>query len=63
MKTYNPRIGEVRVTDLVDVSVIRSLSESGFVDKHFAGTESSEFQRLILPTLDTITGKITASIL
>jgi ABC-type nitrate/sulfonate/bicarbonate transport system substrate-binding protein len=35
MKAYNPRVGEVRVTDLVDDSVIRSLSEKGFVDKTF----------------------------
>ena len=36
MKAYNPRVGEVRVTDLVDDSVIRTLSESGFVDKTFS---------------------------
>jgi len=35
IKAYNPRVGEVRVTDLVDDSVIRALSESGFVDKTF----------------------------
>ena len=35
MKAYNPRVGEVRLTDLVDDSVIRSLAESGFVDKTF----------------------------
>ena len=36
MKAYNPRVGEVKVTDLVDDSVIRTLSESGFVDKTFS---------------------------
>jgi NitT/TauT family transport system substrate-binding protein len=35
MKAYNPRVGEVRVTDLVDDGVIKGLSESGFVNRTF----------------------------
>ncbi|MET0503050.1 MAG: ABC transporter substrate-binding protein [Candidatus Binatia bacterium] len=33
MKTYNPRVGEVNVTDLVDTSVVKHLSDTGFIDK------------------------------
>ncbi len=35
MKAYNPRVGEVRLTELADDSVIKGLSESGFVEKTF----------------------------
>jgi len=35
MKAYNPRVGEVRLTELIDDSVIKGLSESGFVEKTF----------------------------
>ena len=35
MKAYNPRVGEVRLNELVDDSVIKGLSESGFVEKTF----------------------------
>jgi NitT/TauT family transport system substrate-binding protein len=33
MKSYNRRIGEFDVADLVDGSVVKQLSESGFIDK------------------------------
>ena len=33
MKTYNLRVGEVNVADLVDTSVVKYLSDSGFIDK------------------------------
>jgi ABC-type nitrate/sulfonate/bicarbonate transport system substrate-binding protein len=35
MKAYNPRVGEIRVTDLVDDGMIKSLTGSGFIDKIF----------------------------
>jgi hypothetical protein len=35
MRTYNPRVGEVNATDLVDDSVVRSLIDNGFVEKIF----------------------------
>ena len=35
MRTYNPRVGEVNATDLVDDSVVRSLIDNGFVEKTF----------------------------
>ena len=35
IKAYNPRIGEVRVADLIDDGPIKSLTESGFIDKTF----------------------------
>lgn len=35
MRAYNPRVGDVRVRELVDDSVIKGLTESGFVEKTF----------------------------
>jgi hypothetical protein len=35
MRTYNPRVGEVNATDLVDDSVVRGLIDNGFVEKIF----------------------------
>jgi ABC-type nitrate/sulfonate/bicarbonate transport system substrate-binding protein len=35
MKAYNPRVGEVRATELVDDGIIKTLTETGFVDKTF----------------------------
>jgi ABC-type nitrate/sulfonate/bicarbonate transport system substrate-binding protein len=35
MQTYNPRVGEVNTTDLVDDSVVRGLIDNGFVEKTF----------------------------
>lgn len=36
MKSYNPRVGDLKVEDLVDHSLVRKLEESGFVDKVYA---------------------------
>jgi ABC-type nitrate/sulfonate/bicarbonate transport system substrate-binding protein len=33
MKSYNRRVGEFNVADLVDGSVVKHLSETGFIDK------------------------------
>lgn len=33
MKSYNRRVGEFQVADLVDNSVVKHLSETGFIDK------------------------------
>jgi ABC-type nitrate/sulfonate/bicarbonate transport system substrate-binding protein len=33
MKSYNPRVGDLNVADLVDGSVVKHLSDIGFIDK------------------------------
>jgi hypothetical protein len=33
MKAYNPRVGEVNPVDLVDISVVKHLSDTGFIGK------------------------------
>jgi hypothetical protein len=36
MKLRNPKLGNAKVEDLVDDSILRRLDESGFIDKLFA---------------------------
>ncbi|HWX77148.1 MAG TPA: hypothetical protein VNY32_06710 [Candidatus Acidoferrales bacterium] len=35
MRAYNPRVNEVKVTELVDDRVVKYLSDTGFVEKIF----------------------------
>lgn len=36
MKLRNPKLGSIKVEDLVDDQILRRLDESGFIDKLFA---------------------------
>jgi hypothetical protein len=36
MKTQNPRIGDIKVDNLVDSSVVKKIDESGFFEKLYA---------------------------
>jgi len=36
MKTQNPRIGDVKVENLVDSSVVKKIDDSGFFERLFA---------------------------
>jgi hypothetical protein len=33
MKTYNPRVGDVNVANLVDTRLVKYLSDTGFIDQ------------------------------
>jgi len=36
MKTQNPRIGDVKVENLVDSSVVKKMDDSGFFERLYA---------------------------
>ena len=36
MKTQNPRIGDVKVENLVDSSVVKKIDDSGFFERLYA---------------------------
>jgi hypothetical protein len=36
MRTYSPRLGDINPAQLIDNSFIKSLAETGFLDKTFA---------------------------
>src|SRR5258706_10254409 len=58
-KACNPRVGEVRVSDLIDDSVIKGLSENDSWTKHFAVTSLNKVSPVDFAdeTFDTITGR------
>jgi hypothetical protein len=36
LKTRNPKIGEVKTEEVIDVRIMRKLDESGFIDRAYA---------------------------
>jgi len=38
IKAQNPRIGDVKVEELIDSRFVRKLDETGFIDRLFSGT-------------------------
>jgi hypothetical protein len=36
LKTRNPKIGEVKIEDVIDARIMRKLDESGFIDRAYA---------------------------
>ena len=36
MLTGNPRVGEVKLEEIIDRSIMRKLDDSGFIDRTFA---------------------------
>jgi hypothetical protein len=36
MKTQNPKIGEVKLDDLIDARIIRKLDDTGFIDRAYS---------------------------
>jgi len=36
MQSSNPRVGEIKLEDVIDRSVVRRLDESGFIDRMYA---------------------------
>jgi hypothetical protein len=41
LRPRNPKIGELRVEDVVDNRIMRKLEESGFIDRTFAAYGAS----------------------
>jgi hypothetical protein len=41
LKTRNPKVGEVKVEDVIDSRLMRKLDESGFIDKMYANYGAS----------------------
>jgi hypothetical protein len=41
LKPRNPKIGDLRVEDVVDNRIMRKLDESGFIDRAFAAQGAS----------------------
>jgi ABC-type nitrate/sulfonate/bicarbonate transport system substrate-binding protein len=40
MSSSNPRIGEIKLEDIVDRSIMRKLDDSGFIDRAYAAAEA-----------------------
>ena len=41
LKPRNPKIGELKIEDIVDNRIMRKLDDSGFIDRTFAAYGSS----------------------
>src|ERR1051325_3714081 len=41
LKTRNPKIGEIKVEDVIDARIMRKLDESGFIDRAYAAQQVS----------------------